>query len=316
MSTNQKNFIEIIVKHLPEGVKLVDFISNLVHLGKEASYRRIRCEVEFTLSEIVIIAKELNINLTSLIIREGGEKVTCNLRLIEEDTPQLTYCKMIEADLNVFEGIDTQSKHLLFTINHTLPLFFTTTSALLTKLRLLKIQFNQGSLNPKKLKDLELTKDIKTINEKYLKAISSFDVEVVMSQDIIANTVLDIDFFFRIGLITEEEQGLLLKELEQTIFLLQEITHTGTWNNKNLQLYVSYLSLDSSHQYIYSNGVQASLLDLHVPNSLLSFDKTFNTMHFNRIEIIKKGATLITKSGEIEKASFFKKQFNSIKRDW
>ncbi|MDR0230365.1 MAG: hypothetical protein LBI72_15085 [Flavobacteriaceae bacterium] len=314
MSTYQKNFIDIIVKQLPEGVKLVDFISNLIHLGKEASYRRIRCEVEFTLSEIVTIAKELNINLTSLIIREGGEKVTCNLRVIEEDIPQLAYCKMIEADLNVFEGVDIQNEHILFTVNHVLPLFFTTNLMWLTKLRLLKIQFNQGSINPKKMKDLELTNELEGIHKKYLKTVSSFDLEIVMSQDIIANTVLDIDFFFRIGLITVEEQVLLIKELEEIIFFLQEVSHTGIWNNKKVQLYVSHLSLDSSHQYIYSNGVQASLLDLHVPNSLLSFDKSFNAMHFNRIAIIKKGATLITKSGEIDKTSFFNRQINSVKR--
>ncbi|EHO12642.1 hypothetical protein [Myroides odoratimimus] len=313
MSAYQKHFIHIISEQLPEGVKLVDFISELIHLGKEACYRRIRGEVEFTLTEVVTIAKAMNINLTSLIIREGGDKITCNLRVLKEDTLEQVYIRMIEAELNVLEGFEQKSRHTLHMVCKELPELLYLASDNLMKLRLMKIELNQGVLIPTAFKKIEITSAIKRIQQRYWQALQDFKLTVYLGPDILNTLVYDILYFYKINTLTEEDKTLIQSELNDVIDLLSLIGSTGKYKDKEIELYLSYLGLDISHNYLKSDGLEASVVHLSSPNSILSFDPAFNNAQEHRINMIKRTSTLISLSGEPEKVAYLNKQREVLK---
>lgn len=62
----KESFLEAIKAKLPPDVLLVSYISKMINVGKEASYRRIRGDVDFTFSEVMAIVKDLNIPLSQL----------------------------------------------------------------------------------------------------------------------------------------------------------------------------------------------------------------------------------------------------------
>lgn len=308
MTTYQKNFISIITNRLPEGEKLVDFISRLIHVGREASYRRIRCEVEFTLSEVVTIAKTLNINLTSLIIREGGDKVTCNLRLIEDTSIYSVYNKKIEADLNVLEGFEKRSNLTLSFISAAIPDVFYFDFPYLTKLRLLKIQFNNAVLHPMALAQMELPKETATIQARYMKELQLFDLVFILGPDMLTSIVNDIQYFYRFNLITEVEKIALQTELTALLQLIHDIASSGMYLDNKVSMYVSHLSIDISHAVITSRDLEASSIDLQFPNTILSFDQSFTEAQTKNLHIIKKSSSLISQASELEKMNFLNKQ--------
>lgn len=312
MTTYQKNFIAIITQRLPENEKLVDFISRLIHIGREASYRRIRCEVEFTLSEVVIIAKALNINLTSLIIREGGEKVTCNLRLIEEDNVYVNYSKKIEADLNVLEGFDKRHNLNLYLVNNTIPDIFFANFPSLTKLRLLKMQFHNDVASPLSFDQLVVPDSIKELQLKYWNELKKFELAFILGPDMVLPILNDIQYFIRFNLITTPEKQLLKQELSAFLDVLNEIAKYGSYLQGKVSLYVSHLSLNLAQTIINSDDLVASVIDLPYTNSILSFDKSFNDSNLESLYRIKKSATLITQSGDLERFDFIKKQRISL----
>lgn len=308
MNLYQKHFIHIISEQLPQGVKLVDFISELIHLGKEACYRRIRGEVEFTLTEVVTIAKAMNINLTSLIIREGGDKITCNLRVSEGDSLERVYIRMMEAELNVLEGFEQKSKHTLHIACKELPELLYLASESLMKLRLMKIELNQGALIPTSFDKIEITSAIKQIQQRYWQALESFKLTLYLAPDILNTLVYDIAYFYRINTLTNEEKTLIQHELNEVLDLLSLIGSTGKYKDKEIELYLSYLGLDISHSYLKSDGLEATIVHLNSPNSILSFDPAFNKAQEHRISMIKRTSTLISLSGELEKVAYLNKQ--------
>ncbi|MFT4073573.1 MAG: hypothetical protein QM654_16810 [Dysgonamonadaceae bacterium] len=152
----QKTFIDIILTHVPDGEKLVDFIADMIHIGKEASYRRIRCEVEFSLSEIVIIAKRLNINLNSIVISEGGLKTVFNMRFPDDQDPATRFLKRKKGDLFFLEGFFT-GKCFMYCANCYIPDELTYDSPALTKLKLMKYGFVSGGKNISLLEKITIT---------------------------------------------------------------------------------------------------------------------------------------------------------------
>lgn len=304
----QKAFIDIIARYVPEDEKLVDFISKLINLGKEASYRRIRGDVEFTLSEVVTISKKLNINLTSLIIREGGEKVTFNLRLPDDANPANSYLKKIEADLNVLEGIDKKVDSTLYTICRSIPDIFYHDHAYLTKLKLLKTQFNTGITQPSPLSHIEIPDKLLKMQDKYWEDLQSFELTYILAPNLLTSITSDILFFHELNLISKEEKQHLKKELVSILGVIDETARSGLFRDKEISLYVSHVILDLSHSLIISKALEASVIDLHFPNSLLSFDKEMCQTHMKRVQMIRKCSSLITQSGEPTKISFLTKQ--------
>lgn len=307
MSSYQKHFIYIISEQLPEGVKLVDFLSDLVHLSKEACYRRIRCEVEFTLSEVVNIAKALNINLTSLVIREGGDKVTCNLRVIKEKNLVDSYVKKLEAELNVLEGFESKSKHSLLMVSKELPelLYFGSTG--LMKLRLMKLQLNQGVSNPKGFDQIELSPRLKKVQGVYWEAIQHFNIVLYLGPELLTGMLYDIEYFYKTDMLSLEDKNLLLAEIAEVLDLISDIGSTGAHKGKKIDLYISHLAIELSHTCLVSDGLEATILDLNYPNTLLSFDRTFNQARAHRLQVIKRTSTLISQSGEMEKTAYLNK---------
>ncbi|MCC9043774.1 hypothetical protein LNQ81_13930 [Myroides sp. M-43] len=307
MSSYQKHFINIISEQLPEGVKLVDFLSDLVHLSKEACYRRIRCEVEFTLSEVVHISKALNINLTSLVIREAGEKVTCNLRIIKENNVVDGYSKKLEAELNVLEGFESKSKHSLLMVSKELPELLYFGSSGLMKLRLMKLQLNQGVSSPKVFDQIELLPSLKKVQDAYWKAIQQFNIVLYLGPELLTGMLYDIEYFYKTDMLSLENKNVLIAEIAEILDLIRDIGSTGEYKGKKIELYISHLALELSHTCLVSDGLEATVLDLNYPNTLLSFDRTFNQAQTHRLQVIKRTSTLISQSGEIQRTTYLNK---------
>ncbi|MCD8166535.1 MAG: hypothetical protein LUE93_10720, partial [Bacteroides sp.] len=60
-------FIEVLKEKIPEKGKLTRRLMEILHIEKEAVYRRLRGDVPFTFSEIVKLSERLEISLDNLI---------------------------------------------------------------------------------------------------------------------------------------------------------------------------------------------------------------------------------------------------------
>lgn len=309
----QKTFISIISTHLPKDVKLVDFISEIIHIGKEASYRRIRCEVEFTLSEIIIIAKKLNINLNSIIISEGGNKTVFNLRLLPIEEYHESYVRRKKADLYLLEGF-ISGQCIISSINKSIPDELTFDMPYITKLKLLKNHFASTASIKQPLESITIPDNIKQVQQEYLNRISSVELIYFFDPMLFSPLVADIIFFSKLNLISIDEKKQLQKELYRLLDRLADIAVNGSYKEKQITLYVSYVTLDMSTLFIKDNNLKACIIDLSHNNSLLSFDPSVCKNQEESFTSLKKFTSLISQSGEIDRVIFFNKQRKIIEQ--
>lgn len=307
----QKIFLQLISNHLPEDIKLVDFISDLIHVGKEASYRRIRCEVEFSLSEVATIAKRLNINLNSLIISEGGLKKVFNLRLLEDNTPIQQYVKRRNGDLFLLEGF-CKGKCYMYSVSCSIPDELCYDFEYLEKFKLLKLQYEANEKQSTSLESTVIPQSIRDVQERFTERLSSINLTYVLDPHLFQPIVGDILFFYKLNLINDKEKKELKEDLFRVLNTIDETANTGRFKKKEISVYVSHISIPVTHTFIKDDGLEASIVELNQPNSLLSFDGKMCETHAKRIHQIKKYSSLITLSGEINKASFIKQQVEYI----
>ena len=69
MMTDKLNsgLIESMKEKIPEGANLANLLMDILYIGKEAVYRRLRGEVPFTFTEAAVISQKLGVSLDQLI---------------------------------------------------------------------------------------------------------------------------------------------------------------------------------------------------------------------------------------------------------
>ena len=310
----QKIFITIISTYLPKDIKLVDFISDIIHIGKEASYRRIRGEVEFSLTEVITIAKKLNINLNSLIISEGGLRTVFNFRVLSDGIDfEHRYIRRKKSDLYLLEGFCTGNCKMVKT-KKTIPEEFTYDLPFITKLNILKLQFTYNSDKVHLLQDICIPKNIDLMQIEYLERLKTINLSYLFDPNLFLSIVTDILFFKKTGLISNNDIGYLKDELYQVLALVHKMTETGVYKDIPISIYISHRSIDISSTFIKDDNQVASVIELNHNNSLLSFDSGVCQEQEDNLNLMKKYTSLITLAGEIDKIQFFNQQKQLIER--
>ena len=63
-------FIDELCKKVPKRADLINLVSDILKLEKESIYRRLARKVNFSIREMGILAKELNISIDRLLYKE------------------------------------------------------------------------------------------------------------------------------------------------------------------------------------------------------------------------------------------------------
>lgn len=88
--TKQQILFDIIRKKLPKSMNLADVLRELLNIGSDSAYRRIRCEKELTLSEIDKLCGHFQISIDSLLF-SYSERVSFRYYPMKEPETYLTY---------------------------------------------------------------------------------------------------------------------------------------------------------------------------------------------------------------------------------
>ncbi|MFH0894271.1 MAG: hypothetical protein V2A54_07535 [Bacteroidota bacterium] len=117
----QEAFIEMLRTALPPNHSLVNELSDLLDISTDSSYRRIRCETEFTLSEIVKLSGHFHISFDGLCAAETGT-VHFRYNLLDQKPESLRkYLESIRNDLRHIH--DARERNVIYAAED-IPLFY------------------------------------------------------------------------------------------------------------------------------------------------------------------------------------------------
>lgn len=132
------NLIEVMKEKIPDGVNLANTLMDILYIGKEAVYRRLRGEVPFTLNEASIISKKLGVSLDQIVGISYTNNAMFDLNLLHYSDPIKTYYKILDHYLELFESLRDDPTSELSTASNMIPQTYYLKYDSLSKFRLFK----------------------------------------------------------------------------------------------------------------------------------------------------------------------------------
>lgn len=313
MNTDVLNtsLIEAMKERIPDGANLANTLMDILYIGKEAVYRRLRGEVPFTLNEASIISKKMGVSLDQIVGISFTNNAMFNLNLLHYSDPLKTYYTILNHYVEVFESLYDDPTSELSTASNMIPQTFYLQYEHLSKFRLFKWMYQNEKVNcVKYFSELKIPDDLKRAQKTFVSTTQYIQTTYyIWDSMIFYYLVNDIKYFASIHLITDEEVIMLQEEILRMLDDLEKIASKGKFDTgKDVHIYISNINFEATYSYIETSTLQLSLLRVFAINSITSTDKEMCKNQKEWIQSLKKFSTMISESGEMQRIQFFKQQ--------
>ena len=311
------NLIEVMKEKIPDGVNLANTLMDILYIGKEAVYRRLRGEVPFTLNEASIISKKLGVSLDQIVGISYTNNAMFDLNLLHYSDPIKTYYTLLNHYLKVFESLHDDPTSELSTASNMIPQTFYLKYENLSKFRLFKWMYQNEKVNcVKYFSELNISDELKQAQKDFVNATLYIQTtNYIWDSMMFFYLVNDIKYFASIHLITDEEVIKLQEELLQLLDDLENIASKGKFETgKDVHIYISNINFGATYSYVETSSLQLSLIRIFSINSITSSDKDMCKSMKEWIQSLRKFSTMISESGEMQRIQFFKKQREIVEK--
>lgn len=305
------NLIEVMKEKIPDGINLANTLMDILYIGKEAVYRRLRGEVPFTLNEASIISKKMGVSLDQIVGISYTNNAMFDLNLLQSSDPIKTYCTILCHYLDLFEGLRNDPTSELSTASNMIPQTFYLKYDCLSKFRLFKWMYQNEKVNcVKYFSDLVLSDELKQAQKNFVEATQYIQTtNYIWDSMMFFHLVNDIKYFASVHLITDEEVIKLQDELLRLLDDLEGIATKGKFETgKDVHIYISNINFEATYSFVENSNMQLSLIRIFSINSITSRDKEMCKNMKEWVQSLRKFSTMISESGEMQRIQFFKKQ--------
>ena len=317
MNTLNEGIVAAISKQMANNKKILPFLMELLDLGRESVYRRLRGEIPFTFEEVSKISLSLGISTDEIIgMQQADTRALFNIHELGSPNPMDAYSDNLEDTIAIFKRMkEDKNSKLIMAINH-LPIILSVQFENLTKFRHYKWahQTQQVPLNFY-FSDFALSsqrfKQYKTYIYNYVRV---GDITAIVDSNMILSVTKEVSFFYKRNLITKEEFDLLQDELLQVIDYMEVLAQTGINEpGANISIYLSYLNIESNSRYMEFEDTKCVQFWVYKNNPITVFNEKVCQIQKEWLESLKKYSTLISRSNEIQQSQFFNKQREYIR---
>ena len=250
------SFLDALSIRYPKKTQLVEELMDLLCIGQEAVYRRLRKDVIFHTYEIAKIASEWNISLDRIVDIDPG-KISFQMQLTDyletSNQAECLFQSIIEDLLNIRVFSETEYMEIC----NTLPRSLFAGYSYLNRFYLF-----MGFLNTMTNEDVDSFSKI-IISEKSHRLTKNFHQAIkqipytkfILDCKIFDNLIRDVQYFHSIRLITDEEKEFVRKDLYALLDYMLEVANKGYYpETKNkVSFYISQLSVDTNCSYMITD---------------------------------------------------------------
>ncbi len=298
-------------RKLPEGVNLANYLMDILSLGKEAVYRRLRGEVPFTLSESFLVAQKLGLSLDQLTGATLRQDTHYDLNLFSYDNPEDTYYATTEYYLNLFQNLLGEGAVTLCDTANRIPTGIFMQYRNISRFNFLKRKcFNSGPGDFPTFETIDFPERLYRKQEELVEVLQNFPRSVSLWDEMIFESfVKEVKYFRKIDAITPESVGMIKEELLDIVERWSDFSARGENAAGNrVELFISNLNFQNCYSYIESEKSRVSLMKVYDLNTILSKDEKIFESVKNWIQALKKFSTLISQSGQMQHHLYFRRQ--------
>jgi len=314
----QQNLIAIIRAKVPQENKLATYLADTLVLGRESVYRRLRGEIDFTFDEIATLSLDLGFSVDNIIGVKKNENALFNIHMLKETSEclRLYNTKMVEYG-QMFRKMNENSYAKMSMSINSIPYYFHINYENLSRFRSYKFlhQIQKIGINDK-FTNFKLPSDILETHQRFYQDIQKIsEVTILMDNNIFWSVAKDIEYFYRRGLLNEDDLRTLKDELLDIVDMLEEMTIKGvSKSGAKVSIYYSSIDLDASYVYFESGDWNLAQVRVFSISAIDTYDERLCRIQKEWIESLKKYSVLISKSGEIQRFEYMNKQRGYINK--
>jgi len=264
-------------ERIPKGQNLANSLADILYMGKEAVYRRLRGEVAFTIDEVALLSKKLGISIDQIIGNHLSNRVTFDMNLLHSPNTLESYYEIISRYQQIFDYVKGDDTTEVYTASNLLPFTLYSSYEYMSKFRLCRWIYQNGQMKtPNSLAEMQ-------VEDRIVKAHNN--------------------------LITEDDVAHLKDELYQLLSVMETLSVKGEFSEgRKVSFYLSNIDFEATYTYIEKQDYQVSLLRVYSINSMDSQSPQICQIQRNWIQSLKRHSTLISESGEAQRIEFLQKQ--------
>jgi len=304
------SFLEEIAQKIPQKTKLADILADMLCIGKDAVYRRLRGDMPFTFDEAMTVSRQLGISLDNLNTDISVSK-PFKLNLIEYINPAESDFALMEEMTMIMKSFKGIPNPEVGEITNILPQPLYVVHENIFRFYLFKWKYQTNRFSRAvPYKDILILNKLKKIQEEYAKWAKQLDTEYVFDYQLFNYIITDIRYFYNIDLISREDIQLIQEDLLKILDKIDTWSRTGIIeeSGKKIDIYISNVNIDTNYIYVSTPDYQLTIIKAFILNGIASTDKaTFKEVKY-WIRSMKQQSTLITKSSETERILFLKEQ--------
>jgi len=316
-SQMQDSLIAAIRKSLPEGANLTNYLSDVLNIGRESAYRRIRGEIKFTFEEIANLSQNLGFSIDHIVGIKKNENALFNIHLLQDrDCFDIYVNKMAEYGTLFRKMSNSANAKVRISVN-TMPYFFHIKYECLSRFRIYKWLYQNQKLGlSDKFANFTLPDNILDTHKAFSNDVQNVpNVTIIMDNNVFWSAAKDLEYFFKRGLITDEELDVLKAELHDLINQLENAAAKGlSQSGSKVEMYVSSVDLEASYLHIEADNNQFSQLRTFSISAIDSFDPALCRIQKEWIESLKRYSVMISESGDMQRFEYMRKQHEYIER--
>ena len=165
-------------ERIPKGQNLANSLADILYMGKEAVYRRLRGEVAFTIDEVALLSKKLGISIDQIIGNHLSNRVTFDMNLLHSPNTLESYYEIISRYQQIFDYVKGDDTTEVYTASNLLPFTLYSSYEYMSKFRLCRWIYQNGQMKtPNSLAEMQVEdRIVKAHNKLITKAINGVPV--------------------------------------------------------------------------------------------------------------------------------------------
>ncbi len=317
MNKLQHEVVRIIKEYTPQNMQPINILIDILPMSKEAAYRRLRGEIDFSFTEIVKLSQTFNVSLDSLIKEEYSNYILPDVvQIVSSDKNNSidNYCLLLEYVISCIRKTKESANPIIFSNTHHIlshPYIFKYKN--ISKFRFYRYLYFQNEDIDKNFSDFIVPDKIITLEYMLYKEALQIKISYVHLMEIAQIYVTDINYFYKLGVLSEKDAEI---QKNEALSLINDINHdsiTGR-NNYNVPftLYVSNINFQADCVYFFSEYFETVIVQLFGFN-FYSFNDYNSIIDMkNWMKNLISSSTQITSSAEKQRYEFFQKQEKTI----
>ena len=298
---------ELLLKEIRNKIgdkSLNDELANVLNISYDAAHRRTSLKSKFSLEESLQLAKFYNISLDRFL--ENSDNLLVKKTKAVNKTEDLH--SFFDNTLDILSSISFSENSVIYYSAKDIPFFYTVSDTLLSRF---KIYVWMNLLNSKQVfipfqnfQPQQFNSKTKILREIY----EEQNVIELWNDMTISSILLQISFYFEIGLLKKNDANLILEELENLIQYIENKTE----NNSRFQIYQNEL-VHLSNDIFISNGLQSTMaIPCNMFGYLLTNDAKTCKETLNYFEHQIKNCKSLNTAGNRDRKLFFNRMYNQI----